>query len=249
MKYNIFYRMKEGIFLFSELKRGIKDGIPICLGYFSVSFAFGVTAVHGGLSWLEAVMISLFNLTSAGQKAGLDIMLAGGSLTEIALSQLLINARYALMAISLSQRLDKQFSTPYRAILGFAITDEIFAVASSNKTVKRIYMAGLALLPIIGWSAGTLCGALLGSVMPTILQNALGVALYGMFIAIFLPTAKQEKGVLYVVLIAVLCSSLMFYLPVLKNISSGFAVIICTVIAAALGAIIFPREEEEHSAA
>ena len=231
-----------------NFKKGLRDGVPICLGYFSVSVAFGVTAATGGLSWLEAMMISLFNLTSAGQKAGLDIIIAGGSLIEIALSQLLINARYSLMGISLSQKLEKGFSSPYRMFLGFAITDEIFAVASGQKVIARTYMAGLAILPIIGWTSGTLLGALLGSVMPQIVQSALGVALYGMFIAVFVPAAKIEKSVLCVVGIAVFCSSMMYYMPLLKTISSGFAVIICTVIAAALGAILFPKEEEQSDA-
>ena len=231
-----------------NFQKGLKDGIPICLGYFSVSVAFGVTAVTGGLTWIEAMMISLFNLTSAGQKAGLDIIIASGSLIEIALSQLLINARYALMGISLSQKLDKKFSSPFRMILGFAITDEIFAVASGNKTVTRSYMAGLAILPIVGWTSGTVCGALLGGIMPAIIQSALGVALYGMFIAVFIPAAKQEKSVLCVVGIAIVCSCMMYYLPALSKISSGFAVIICTIIAAALGAILFPREEAESDA-
>ena len=231
-----------------NFKKGLIDGIPICLGYFSVSVALGVTAVTGGLTWLEAVMISLFNLTSAGQKAGVDIIIAGGTLIEIALSQLLINARYSLMGISLSQKLDKRFTTPFRLILGFAITDEIFAVASSNKNVTRSYMAGLATLPIIGWSGGTLFGALLGSVMPHIFQSALGVALYGMFIALFVPDSKKEKNVLCVVIMSVICSTMMYYLPYLKEVSSGFAVIICTVIAASIGAILFPREEEESDA-
>ena len=231
-----------------NFQKGLRDGIPICLGYFSVSVAFGVTAVTGGLTWIEAMMISLFNLTSAGQKAGLDIIIASGSLIEIALSQLLINARYALMGISLSQKLDKKFSSPFRMILGFAITDEIFAVASSNKTVTRSYMAGLAILPIIGWTSGTVCGALLGGIMPAIVQSALGVALYGMFIAVFIPAAKAEKSVLCVVGVAIFCSSTMYYLPQLSKISSGFAVIICTIIAATIGAILFPKEEEESDA-
>lgn len=229
-----------------DFKRGLRDGIPICLGYFSVSVAFGVLAIQGGLSWWEAVMISLFNLTSAGQYAGLTIMTAGGALIEMALSQLLINARYSLMGISLSQKLDKKFTTLYRFILGFAITDEIFAVASGNKVVSRAYMAGLAILPLLGWSGGTLCGALLGGVLPAIIQSALGVALYGMFIAIVVPEAKTDKRVLSVAGIAVLCSTMMYYLPLLKEVSSGFAVIICTCIAAALGAVLFPREEAEN---
>ena len=231
-----------------NFKKGLRDGIPICLGYLSVSVAFGVTAAGGGLSWLEAMMISLFNLTSAGQKAGLDIIIAGGSLIEIALSQLPINARYSLMGISLSQKLEKNFTSPFRMILGFAITDEIFAVASGQKKISRSYMAGLAILPIVGWTSGTLIGALLGSVMPVIIQSALGVALYGMFIAVFVPAAKQEKSVFCVVIIAILCSSMMYYLPYLKNISSGFAIIICTIVAAALGALLFPREEDENDA-
>lgn len=225
-----------------DFKRGLKNGIPICLGYFSVSVAFGVNAVQGGLTWIEAVMISLFNLTSAGQKAGLDIIIAGGSLIEIALSQLLINARYSLMGISLSQKLTKSFTSPFRMLLGFAITDENFAVASGQQKVSRSYFAGLIILPIIGWSSGTLFGALLGGILPAIVQNALKVAFYGMFIAVFVPAAKQEKSVLAVVGIAVVCSCLMKYAPVLSNVSDGFSIIICTIVAAALGAILFPRE-------
>ncbi len=231
-----------------DFKRGLKDGIPICLGYFSVSVAFGVTAVQGGLNWIEAFMISLFNLTSAGQKAGLDIIIAGGSLIEIALSQLLINARYSLMGISLSQRLDKKFTSPFRLTLGFGITDEIFAVASGQKTVSRTYFAGLMFLPIVGWSGGTLCGALLGGTLPPIIQSALGVALYGMFIAVVVPAAKTDKKVLAVAAIAIICSCLMNYMPLLEKVSDGFAIIICTVIAASLGAILFPREEAENDA-
>jgi len=232
-----------------EFKRGLRDGIPICLGYFSVSVAFGVMAIQYGLTWVEAVMISLLNLTSAGQYAGLTIIASPtGGLFEMALSQLLINARYALMGISLSQKVEKKFTTSYRLVLGFAITDEIFAVASGNKTVSRAYMAGLAILPILGWSGGTLCGALIGSIMPQILQNALGVALFGMFIAVVVPDAKANKRILAVAGIAITCSTLMYYLPVLKEVSSGFSVIICTVIAATLGALLFPKKEVEADA-
>ena len=193
-----------------DFKKGLCDGIPIGLGYFSVSLAFGVLAVQGGLSFWEAALISLLNLTSARQYAGLTIMVAGGALVEMMLSQLLINARYSLMGISLSQKLDKRFTIPYRLIFGFAITDEIFAVASGKNSVTRSYMAGLALLPIIGWTAGTVCGALLGGILPAVIQSALGVALYGMFIAVVVPKAKEDREVLAVVGIAVLCSTLMY---------------------------------------
>ncbi|MBQ9134309.1 MAG: AzlC family ABC transporter permease [Clostridia bacterium] len=231
-----------------DFKRGLRDGIPICLGYFSVSIAFGVLTIQKGLTWLEALMISFFNLTSAGQYAGLTIIAATGGLVEIALSQLVINARYALMGISLSQKLDKNCNTPSRLVLGFAITDEIFAVAAGNKSISRSYFAGLAVLPILGWSGGTLCGALLGGTLPAIIQSALGVALYGMFIASVVPAAKADRKVLIVVGISVLCSCLLYYVPIFDFISDGFAVIICTVIAAALGAVLFPREEAQSDA-
>ncbi len=226
-------------------KKGLRDGIPICLGYFSVSLAFGVLAVNGGCNWVEAFMISMFNLTSAGQFAGLTIMTAAGSLIEMALSQLVINARYSLMSIALSQKLDSGFNTLSRIILGFAVTDEIFAVAVGQRYVTRRYFAGLALLPIVGWSGGTLTGALIGSVLPNVITSALGVALYGMFIAIFVPQAKVEKSVLFVVATAMVLSSLQYYLPALQSISSGFAVILCTVIAATVGALLFPINEKE----
>lgn len=231
-----------------NFKQGLRDGIPIGLGYFSVSVAFGVMTIQQGLTWMEALLISLFNLTSAGQYAGLNIIATAGGLVEMALSQLLINARYALMGISLSQKVEKKFTVPYRLILGFAITDEIFAVASGKKTVTRAYMAGVAILPILGWSSGTLCGALLGSIMPELIINALGVALFGMFIAVVVPDAKTDKHILVVAILAIACSSLLYYLPVLQSISSGFAVIICTVIAASMGAWLFPREEVNEDA-
>ena len=231
-----------------NFQKGLRDGIPIALGYFSVSVAFGVLAIQNGLTWIEAVLISLLNLTSAGQYAGLTVIAAAGGLVEIALSQLLINARYALMGISLSQKLEEKFTSPYRMILGFAITDEIFAVASGNKVVSRSYFAGLAILPILGWSGGTLFGALLGGILPAIIQSALSVALYGMFIAVVVPDAKTDKHVLAVAAIAVGCSCLMYYLPLLKEVSAGFAVIICTVAAAALGAVLFPSEEASSDA-
>ncbi|MBQ5389478.1 MAG: AzlC family ABC transporter permease, partial [Clostridia bacterium] len=150
--------------------------------------------------------------------------------------------------ISLSQKLEAKFTSPYRLILGFAITDEIFAVASGNKVVSRAYFTGLAILPILGWSSGTLFGALLGGILPAIIQSALGVALYGMFIAVVVPDAKTDKHVLAVTAIAIACSCLMYYMPLLQEVSGGFAVIICTCIAAALGALLFPREEAESDA-
>ncbi len=232
-----------------EWKQGIRDGIPIALGYVSVSFTFGLMAVEAGMSWWQAVLISAFNLTSAGQFAGLDIMIAGGACVEMALTQLVINLRYALMSLSLSQKLDRKFRTCSRLVLGFFMTDEIFGVAASRKKkISRSYFLGLGMLPMAGWTLGTLGGAILGSVLPPIVQSALGVAIYGMFLAIIIPQARDDMRYCKVILIAAILGCIFHYAPILNRVSSGFAIIICSVIAAAVGAWLYPleydREEE-----
>lgn len=229
--------------------RGMKDGAPIALGYLSVSFTFGLMAVSGGLSWWEATIISMTNMTSAGQFAGLGIMMAGGPLAEMAVSQFIINLRYALMSLSLSQKVDASISGVYRWLIGFGNTDEIFAVAMSNeKQVGRKYMFGLILTPYLGWSAGTLFGALLGNVLPESIRSALGIAIYGMFLAIIIPQMKEKRSFLWIVLLAVIVSCLFTWLPGLNKVSSGFAIIISAVAASAVGALLFPlREEQEEN--
>ncbi len=223
------------------LRQGLRDGVPIGLGYLSVSFGFGIAVVSAGLSPLIAVIISMTNETSAGQLAGLSIILASGGLIEMALTQLIINLRYSLMAISLSQRLDASFTGPWRALLAFSITDEIFAVASTKRERVGVrYFSGLATVPYIGWTLGTLLGALAGALLPPIIRNALGLMLYGMFIAIIIPPARRERGVLFAVCVAVGLSCILHYVPLFAFISSGFALIISSVIAAALAAWLFP---------
>ncbi|MDO4485706.1 MAG: AzlC family ABC transporter permease [Bacillota bacterium] len=230
-----------------DFTKGIKDGIPIALGYFSVSIAFGLMAVEAGCTWIEAMLISLTNLTSAGQFAGVTVLAHMGTYIEMALTQLVINSRYALMGISLSQKVNDRFKGIWRVILGFAITDEIFAVAIGQEgQLSRRYFAGLAIIPIIGWTSGTIVGAVLGNIMPEIITSALGVALYGMFIAVVVPKARENKHVLAVVAIAVTISVIIRYVPVFSGISAGFAIIICAVVASAAGAVFFPVKEEEQ---
>ena len=230
-----------------DFTKGIKDGIPIALGYFSVSIAFGLMAVEAGCSWVEAMLISLTNLTSAGQFAGVTVLAHMGTYIEMALTQLVINSRYALMGISLSQKVNARFKGLWRVILGFAITDEIFAVAIGQEgEISRRYFAGLAIIPIIGWTSGTIVGAVLGNIMPEIITSALGVALYGMFIAVVVPKARENMHVLAVVIIAVIISVALRYIPVFSGISAGFAIIICAVIASAAGAVFFPVKEDEQ---
>ncbi|MGN1111846.1 MAG: AzlC family ABC transporter permease [Acutalibacteraceae bacterium] len=228
-----------------DFKNGLRDGIPIALGYISVSFTFGLQAVSSGLYWWEAVLISLTNLTSAGQFAGLDIMIRGGGFwVEMACAQLVINLRYSLMSLSLSQKADGSLKGIHRWLTGFGITDEIFAVAMGNKNdVSRNYLYGLILLPVLGWTSGTLLGAAAGQILPEVVRSSLGIAIYGMFIAIILPPAKKNHAVLKVVVIAVVLSCAFKWLPILNTVSSGFVIIICTVIAALVGAIFFPVKE------
>ena len=230
-----------------DFTKGIKDGIPIALGYFSVSIAFGLMAVEAGCTWVEAMLISLTNLTSAGQFAGVTVLAHMGTYIEMALTQLVINSRYALMGISLSQKVNARFKGLWRVILGFAITDEIFAVAIGQEgEISRRYFAGLAIIPIIGWTSGTIVGAVLGNIMPEIITSALGVALYGMFISVVVPKARENIHVLAVVIIAVAISVALRYIPVFSGISAGFAIIICAVIASAAGAVFFPVKEDEQ---
>ena len=224
--------------------RGIRHGIPIALGYLSVSFTFGMKAVGDGMTPLQALLISATNLTSAGQFAGLPLMTGGASLIEMALTQLVINLRYALMSLSLGQRLDGTMNTLSRLLFSFANTDEIFAVASSQpEKVGRKYLFGLILTPYFGWTVGTLLGAVAGTLLPEFFRSALGIAIYGMFLAIILPPAKREKPVRLVVLLAVALSRCLRYVPLFSGISSGFAVILCAVIASAVGALLHPVKE------
>ena len=229
-----------------NFKAGIRDGIPIALGYFSVSIAFGLMAAEAGCTWFEAMLISITNLTSAGQFAGITVLANMGTYLEMALTQLVINSRYALMGISLSQKVDSKFKGIWRALLGYAITDEIFAVAIGREgELSRGYYAGLMSIPVIGWTSGTVIGAVLGNIMPLIITNALGVALYGMFIAVVVPKARENVHVLAAVAIAVTIIAALYYIPVFNGISAGFGIIICAVIASAAAAVMFPVMEGE----
>jgi predicted branched-subunit amino acid permease len=230
---------------YKYFKQGMQDGIPIALGYFAVSFTFGMSAVTSGLTAWEAVLISMTNLTSAGQFAGLGVIVAMGSYLEIAMTQLIINLRYCLMSFSLSQKLEKEGSPLHRFLVAFGMTDEIFGVSSAQPgKVSPYYNYGAMSVAIPGWVFGTLAGAVLGNVLPQSVTNALGVAIYGMFLAIIIPPAKADKAVMKVVVAAMAVSTLFSIVPVLNRVSSGFVIIITTVLVAGLAAYLFPIHEE-----
>ena len=228
----------------------MKDGMPICLGYLAVSFAFGMKVCAGGLPVWLAGLISLSNLTSAGQFAGTNLILSGAAYAEIFFTTFIINLRYFLMAMSLSQKLDGSFNTFRRMSMAHGVTDEIFAVAVGRKgLLSPVYMCGLITTPVLGWTAGTVLGGIFANVLPDSIVGAFGIALYAMFIAIFLPPAKKEKPVLYAVLIAVAISTAFAYIPGLKEISSGWVIIIATVASAGLMATFFPIGQSQADAA
>ena len=201
---------------------------------------------------LEALIISMTNLTSAGQVAGVTVIVAGGTLIEMILTQLVINLRYSLMGLTLTQRLDSRCTTPHRLLMSFGLTDEIFALAASKPyPVGPSYFYGLMTAPYVGWAGGTLLGAIAGNLLPSDLRAAMGIMIYAMFIAIVLPPMRRDRGVLLTVLLAIGLSCCMKYVPGLNQISSGFAIILSAVISAAVMALLHPvkAEEEEQTEA
>lgn len=229
--------------------QGIKGGIPIALGYFAVSFTFGMMAVSTGITIWEAVLISLTNVTSAGQFAGLSIIAASGSYIEMMLTELVINLRYSLMSFSMSQKMRRDEAWAHRLLVSFGMTDEIFGISASQPgKVSAFYNYGAMCVAIPGWVMGTLLGAISGNLLPEFMVSALSIAIYGMFLAIIIPPSKKDKAVLLVVVAAMLISTVFSVVPLLKNVSSGFVIIITTILVAGIAAFIHPIKEEEEAA-
>lgn len=228
-----------------EYSTGVRTGLPVGLGYFSVSFGFGALAVTRGLRAMDATLISAVNLTSAGQFAGLEVIVDNAGLWLMILTQLIINSRYALMSLALSQKMGQKIGVLPRLAIAFINTDEVFALAMAREQELTVpFLYGLGLLPIIGWTSGTLLGALAGSVLPASIGTALGVMLYGMFIAIVIPPARKERSIAIAALLALVFSCLFAWVPALQNAPSGVPIVICTVAAAAIAAALFPVEDE-----
>ena len=233
----------------NSFSMGLRDGMSIGLGYLSVAFAFGIIAVGSGLSILEAVMVSMFNVTSAGQLAAVPILASLGSVIELVLTQVVINMRYALMSVSLSQRLGDDVGLKERLLVGFLNTDEVFGVAvGKGAPLGKLYLFGLILPPFVGWTLGTLFGALLGNVLPSLLVNALGIALYAMFIAIVIPEGRTNKKTALCILVSAALSVAFYYIPWLAQIPAGFTVIIIAVAVSVVFALAFPIEEVTENA-
>lgn len=232
----------------TQFKYGLKDGIPIGLGYLAVSFTFGIMARGAGLDTLQAVVMSFTNLTSAGQFAALGIIQAGAPFAEMAVAQLIINLRYCLMSCSLSQKLESGLPFFHRFLMSYGVTDEIFGVSVCRPgMLSPFYNYGLICVAVPGWTLGTLLGAISGDLLPPRLLSALNVALYGMFLAVVIPPARGSRILTGVVLVSMVLSYLFTLVPALNLISSGFKIIILTILIAGAAAVLFPvKEEPEH---
>lgn len=228
-----------------EFRQGLRDGLPICLGYLSVSFAYGMKAVLAGLPVWIVTVISLSNLTSAGQFAGTNLILSGGSYLEIALTTGIINLRYLLMSLSLSQKVEEKMTFRQRLAISFGVTDEIFAVSMQRPRELSVwYMSGLILTPVIGWTGGTFLGGVATTLLPENLSSALGIALYGMFIAVIVPPAKKQRPVLFTVLLAIVFSVLFHTVSWLSFLSGGWGIILITIVVSGIAAVLFPIDEK-----
>ena len=228
-------------------KNGLRDGIPIALGYFAVAFSLGILAKHSGLSPFQGFLTSALCLASAGEYVGFTLIAAAATFLEIAVATLVTNARYLLMSCALSQRMEPKMPLRHRLGTSFFITDEIFGISSAvHGDLSPWYMYGAMSVAIPGWTGGTLLGAISGNLMPDFIASALGIAIYGMFLAIVIPASKSNRTILAVVVSAMALSGLFSVVPGLKQISSGFVIIIVTVLVAAIAAWLRPIQEVQN---
>ena len=224
---------------------GLKDGVPIGLGYFAVAFTLGIAAKNIGMTAAQATAMSLTNLTSAGECAALGIISAGASYGEMALTQLIINLRYCLMSCSLSQHIDPAAGIGHRLLTAFGVTDEIFGVSMGTKgRLSPFYSYGIMTAAVPGWTLGTLVGVISGSVLPGRILSALSVALYAMFIAVIIPPCRESRVITGLICVSMGASTLFAYLPGVKEISSGTRIILLTLVIAGGAALLFPVKEE-----
>lgn len=229
--------------------KGIRDGIPIALGYFAVSFTLGIAAKNAGFTPLQAMIVSFTNNASAGEFAGFTLIQANAGYLELAIMMLVTNARYLLMSCALSQKLDSSVSFLHRMLIGYDVTDEIFGICVSVPgKLNPLYAYGAIAVAIPGWSIGTYLGVLMGNILPDNIVSALSVGLYGMFIAIIIPPARKNRVLAGLITVSMLLSLAFTKLPLLSGIPSGTRIIILTILLSAAAALLFPIKEETDNA-
>lgn len=237
------YSMKQNK---NAILQGFRDGIPIGLGYFAVAFSLGIAAKNAGLTPFQAFLTSALCHASAGEYAGFTVIAAAASFLEMATITLIANARYLLMSCAMSQRIDPSMPFFHRLVMSFYITDELFGIAIAKPGyLNPWYTYGAVLFASPCWAVGTALGAIAGNLLPLRLVSAFSVALYGMFLAIFIPPARKDKVILGIVVLCFALSGLTAYLPVTASLSEGTRTIILTLIISAGAALLFPRKQEE----
>lgn len=230
-------------------KQGMKDGIPIALGYFAVSFTLGIPAKEAGLNPFQAGVMSMLMLASAGEFAALNVIATADTLIQMAITTLIVNLRYLLMSSSMSQKLSSDTKWWHRWLLPLYVTDEIFGIASNVEgRLNPFYNYGAAALSVPGWTIGTVLGTMVGSILPSRVEAALGVALYGMFLAIIIPPARKSKFIAGLVIISMALSYAFSVLPGISTLSSSMRIIILTVVISLAASFIKPIEEQEVAA-
>lgn len=229
-------------------RRGVRDGLPIALGYFAVAFTLGVAAKNAGFSAVQAMVESFTNNASAGEYAVFSLVSAGAGYWEVAVMTLVANARYLLMSCALSQKLAPETPLLHRMILAFDVTDEIFGISIAYPgRLNPWYTYGAMAVALPGWGLGTYSGVLVGSVLPLRLVSALSVGLYGMFLAVIIPPAKKNRVVLALVAVSFAASLLASRWSLLAEVSSGVKTIVLTVVIALAAAVLFPVKEEAEA--
>ena len=232
------------------LRNGMKDGLPIALGYFAVSFTLGITARSAGFSALQALLASVTNNASAGEYAAFAIIAAGGTYFEVAVMTLIANSRYLLMSCALSQKLPPDTPLRHRLLIAYDVTDEIFGISVARPgKLNPWYTYGAMLVAIPGWGLGTMLGVVMGNILPARLVSALSVGLYGMFLAIVIPPARKSRVIAALVGVSFLLSFVVNRWALLAAVSSGVKTIVLTVVISLAAAVLFPVKEEDGDGA
>lgn len=227
------------------LYEGMRDGFPIALGYFAVSFSLGIAARNAGLTPMQGFWASLLNNASAGEYAAFTLIAAKATYWEVAVITLIANARYLLMSCALAQRFAPETPFFHRLIVGYDVTDEIFGITIARPGyLNPYYTYGAILLAAPAWAIGTALGIMAGNVLPLRIVSALSVALYGMFLAIIIPTARKNRIVAGLVALSFALSFACEYLPGVASLSSGTRTILLTVLISGAAAVLFPVKQE-----
>lgn len=230
--------------------KGLRDGIPIMLGYFAVSIALGISAKNAGMTAAQATIASALIMASAGQYIGFTLIAAGASYIEVMVMEAIANARYLLMSCALSQKVEPDLPLRHRMLMGLWITDEIFGVSVSVEgRLNPYYNYGMAAVATPGWALGTLLGVVMGNILPLRVVSALSVGLYGMFMSIFVPPARKNRVIAGLVVVSFALSYLFNAFSLFDGLTSGMKIIILTVTISLVAAILFPVEKEDNHAA